>query len=411
MDEFQRNRLLAIYHTALKAVDGRRCVSNALQHHALTGNVHLIAIGKAATAMYLGAHDLLSGRIANALVITKHGYDDAEAAAKGARLIEAGHPTPDQRSLDAGSALLEFIHATPADAQLLFLISGGASSLVEVLPEGVILADLQRVNQWLLASGLDIHAMNHVRKSLSLIKGGRLARELGERTTLALLISDVPGDDPATIGSGLLVPACFIETEAPIELPEWITTLMSSSVPAPLRDDAVFKKITLDIIATLSDAKRATAERGRELGYEVYEHTAMLSGDAVLIGRQLAAELLNAPAGLHIWGGETTMQLPAHTGRGGRNQHLALVVATELAGCDNVLFLAAASDGSDGPTDDAGGLVDGETVARGRAAGLDVNNALARADSGSFLAAAGDLICTDATGTNVMDLMLGLKSV
>jgi hydroxypyruvate reductase len=409
MDESQRNHLLTIYHTALKAVNGRRCVSNALQHHALTDIVHLIAIGKAATAMYLGAHDLLSERIANALVITKHGYTDAEVVAKGAHLIEAGHPTPDQRSIDAGKTVLEFICATPADAQLLFLISGGASSLVEVLPDGVTLADLQRVNRWLLASGLDIHAMNHVRKSLSLIKGGRLARELGNRTAVALLISDVPGDDLATIGSGLLAPERFIETEVPIELPEWITTLMSRGAPAPLCDDEIFKNISLEIIATLTDAKHAAAECGRELGYEVYEHAATLSGDTVLIGRQLATELLNAPAGLHIWGGETTMQLPEQTGRGGRNQHLALVAATALAGCDHVLLLAAASDGSDGPTDDAGGLVNGKTVARGTAAGLDVNDSLIHADAGTFLEVAGDLIRTEATGTNVMDLMLGLK--
>lgn len=404
-----RNDLLTIYRAALTAVNGRRCVSTALERQALAGEVHLIAIGKAASAMTLGACDLLQERIASALVITKHGHGDAQLLATGARLIESGHPTPDQQSLAAGRALLEFIGSTAADAQLLFLISGGASSLVEVLPDGVTLADLQRLNQWLLGSGLDIHAMNHVRKSLSLIKGGRLAQQLGGRRTVALLISDVPGDDPTTIGSGLLAPQPFATTETAQALPAWITALMARGVAAPLPGDAAFNTVSLEIIATLNDARRAAAACGRELGYAVHEHAATLGGDAVLVGRELAKELLTGAAGLHIWGGETTLQLPQHPGRGGRNQHLALVAATGLAGHGNVLLLAAASDGSDGPTAAAGGLVDGETVSRGSRAGLDVNDTLARADAGTFLEAAGDLVSTGPTGTNVMDLVLGVK--
>ncbi len=405
----QRDNLLAIYHAALQVVHGRVCVGKALKRQGVSGDVYVVAIGKAASAMFLGAADVLQQQIAKALVITKHGYADAEVTAKGAHLIEAGHPTPDQQSLDAGQVLLNFIHTAPADAALLFLISGGASSLVELLPDEVTLADLQRVNQWLLGSGLDIHAMNQVRKSLSLIKGGRLARQLGGRRVRALLISDVPGDDPATIGSGLLAPERFLATTATVELPAWISTLMARGVAAPLADDAIFKNITIEIIATLADAKRVAAEHGRKLGYEVYEHAGTLGGDAVLVARQLATALLNAPVGLHVWGGETTMQLPPAPGCGGRNQHLALVAATELSGCDNVLFLAAGSDGSDGPTDAAGGLVDGATVARGQVAGFDVNDVLARADAGTLLAASGDLVRTGPTGTNVMDLMLGLK--
>ncbi len=405
----QRGNLLTIYHAALQAVHGRTAVRQALQRHQMSGGICIIAIGKAASAMFLGAHDALSGQIVDSLVITKQGYGDAEVTAKGARLMEAAHPTPDQRSLNAGQVLLNFIHTAPADVQLLFLISGGASSLVELLPAGVTLADLQRVNQWLLGSGLDIHAMNQIRKSLSLIKGGRLARELGGRKTLALLISDVPGDDPATIGSGLLVADRFIEAQAAVELPPWITALMARGVAAPLCDDAIFKNIVPDIIANLDDAKQAAAEYGRKLGYEVYEYAGTLGGDVTLVARELTAALLNGPAGLHIWGGETTLQLPSQPGRGGRNQHLALVAAVELCGCDNLLFLAAASDGSDGPTDAAGGLVDGKTVVRGRGAGLDENRSLAGADAGTFLAASGDLVRTGPTGTNVMDLMLGLK--
>lgn len=405
----QRDDLLTIYHAALQAVHGRTSVRQALQRHRLAGEIHLVAIGKAASAMALGAHDALNGRIVDSLVITKQGYADAEIMATAAHLIEAGHPTPDRQSIAAGQALLNFIHTAPADVQLLFLISGGASSLVELLPDGVTLDDLQQLNQWLLASGLDIHAMNHVRKSLSLIKGGRLARQLGGRKTLALLISDVPGDDPATIGSGLLVAESLSGAEAAVELPPWINILMGKGVAAPSHNDAIFKNITLEIVANLDEAKQAAAASGRQLGYEVYTHPDTVEGDVALVARELATALLNAPAGLHIWGGETTLQLPPQPGRGGRNQHLALVAAAALTGAENVLLLAAASDGSDGPTDAAGGLVDGETVARGVGAGLDLTISLARADAGPFLAASGDLVSTGPTGTNVMDLMLGLK--
>jgi glycerate 2-kinase len=404
-----RNHLLQVYTEALEAVNGRRCVKAALQQHELKSPLYVIAIGKAAASMLQGALDFCGDRIAKGLLISKVGYTEADLFPGNIHTIEAGHPWPTAASIEAGQRLLEFISATPADAQLLFLISGGTSSLVEVLPDGVTLDELRRVNDWLLGSGLDIHAMNHVRKAISSIKGGRLARHLGGRPTLALLISDVPGDEPATIGSGLLVPEALLETEAPLELPEWLETLMQRGSPAPLDGDHCYENIAIEIIATLDDAKRAAAQKGRELGYEVYEHGALLGGDAVVVGRQLATELLEGSAGLHVWGGETTVRLPANPGRGGRNQQLALAAAIELEGEEGVTFLAAGTDGTDGPTEDAGALVDGGTIKRGSVEGLDPEQALTDADAGTCLAASGDLIQTGPTGTNVMDLMLGIK--
>ncbi len=402
-----RADLLAVYRAALEAVAGRRCVAQALAGEAGSGALHVVAIGKAAAAMYGGAEAALGGRIARALVITKAGHADGLVPGQRLQLLEAGHPWPTQASLEAGEALLDFIAAAPAQGQFLFLISGGASSLVEMLPPGVALADLHRLNDWLLGSGLDIHAMNHVRKALSCIKGGRLARKLAGRRARVLLISDVPGDDPATIGSGLLV--AQREAVPDLDLPDWVTALMARGPALPAPADPCFESVALEIVATLDGARRAAAARGRALGYEVFEDASVLRGDAMAVACRLSGELLAAPPGLYIWGGETTVTLPAQPGRGGRNQALALRAALELAGEDRVLFLAAGTDGSDGPTGDAGALVDGATVARGEAEGVSAQRCLAAADAGTFLAASGDLIRTGPTGTNVMDLMLGLK--
>ncbi len=402
-----RDDLTAIYHAALAAVGGRPCVRRALRDFDADAPLYVVAVGKAASAMCQGAYDVQAGNIVAALVITRQGHGDAALVRQGVTLIESGHPWPTQASLDAGEKLLDFIRAVPARGRLLFLISGGASSLVEVLPKGVSLRQLREVNQWLLGSGLDIHAMNQVRKALSLIKGGRLARYLNGRQTDVLLISDVPGDDAAVVGSGLLVAGRL--PGAPPTLPSWINVLMAKGEAAPQTSDGAFDAIRLRIIATLAHARRAAADKGAELGYPVHEHPGLVSGDAVAAGRRLVTQLLEGAAGLHVWGGETTVLLPERPGRGGRNQHLALAAAIELQGRDGLALLAAGTDGSDGPTAEAGALVDGGSLNRGKRLGLDAGGCLLACDSGTFLAASGDLIQTGPTGTNVMDLMLGLR--
>ena len=177
----------------------------------------------------------------------------------------------------------------------------------------------------------------------------------------------------------------------------------------PAADDPLFDTIESRIIASLGEAREAAEARARALGYGVRRHDEFISGEAAAVGEGLAM-MLQAGAGcVHIWGGETTVHLPQDPGSGGRNQHLALAAAIRLEGCDDCVFLSAGSDGSDGPTEDAGALVDGGTVQRGSVEGLDPQACLAAADSGRFLAASGDLVHTGPTGTNVMDLMLGLK--
>ena len=432
-----REHLLTVYHKALAAVQGEVCTHQALSDMALsgslpTGPVAVLAIGKAADSMLLGAVEMLGERIKAGLLITKQGYAvDGSFAQKNIPVITAGHPLPDAHSLLAGQRLLSFLEDQPEYMTLLFLISGGASSLVEVLPAGVNLDDLQKVNNWLLSSGWDIGAMNRVRKTLSCIKGGRLARYLKDRKTICLMISDVPDDRPDVIGSGFLFPnENEKQTEEknkkrnikhdeepgeqspdvglPPELPLWITQLPTAPA-SPSQNDPCFNTISAKIIATLADAKRAAADAAKALGYSVIHHEQMITGNAEVMGQALAKDLCKDAPAFHIWGGETTVSLPPRPGRGGRNQQLALAAAEVIAGQPQCYFLAAGTDGSDGPTQDAGALVDAGTLARGRQSGFDVSQTLSRADAGSFLAATGDLICTGPTGTNVMDLMLGLK--
>jgi glycerate 2-kinase len=403
-----RQQLLQVYQAALAAVNGESCTLRALQNRELHQPMNVIAIGKAASSMMLGAISALDEHFRRGLLITKTGHVDSQLSARSdIHCLESAHPVPGQRSLHAGQSLLTFLDEQAEQGDFIFLISGGASSLVEVLPEGLQLQDLQRINDWLLGSGWDIAAMNRVRKMFSCIKGGRLAQRLAGRKASCLLISDVPENNPQVIGSGFLVADDIDDAQAHV-LPEWLNQLPRAA-PPPEIDDACFEKVEINIITTLDDAMRAAQAAAIESGYPVHLHTALIQGDAQLVGQQLAHELQKGDPGLHIWGGETTVRLPGKPGRGGRNQQLALAAAEVIAGSENYFFLAAGTDGTDGPTEDAGALVDGQTLQRGKQAGFDVQQTLAAANAGAFLHASGDLIQTGPTGTNVMDLVLALK--
>lgn len=403
-----RSQLLDIYQSAVAAVAGCRCVAAYLSAHPLPSPVYVVAIGKAAASMARGAMDTCAQTLARGLVITRHGYLDP-VVSRDPRFDcrEAGHPLPDAGSIAAGSALLAFIDAVPPDARLLFLISGGSSSLVEVLPDGVTLKDLDRVNRWLLGSGLDIARINRVRKALSCIKGGRLALRLGRRKALGLFISDVRGDDPAAIGSGLLVADRAPTALEPDQLPDWLAPLLGRTPPAPSARQLAPLQLETALVARLDDALDAAARRSRDLGLVVHRHAGFVDGEASAAGASLARQLLTGSPGVHLWGGETTVTLPATPGRGGRCQTLALAAAQVLRGHPGAALLAAGSDGSDGPGEDAGALVDAATIDRGAAEGLDEQASLDHADAGTYLEASGDLIQTGPTGTNVMDLIIG----
>ncbi len=477
-----RKNLLRIYQAALDRVEGRRAVREQWSPSPDDSSWAAIAIGKAAGSMMEGAMDRLGERLASGLVITKPGHEPLGLASRIEVMI-GGHPMPNAKSLAAGERLVEYLAAVPPGMPLLALISGGASALAERLQPGLTLEDLARANQWLLGSGLAIGEINRVRKALSAIKDGGLWQWIGERPVTALLLSDVRGDDPRDIGSGLL----FADPRPlPSGLPVWLETLVracaterapstsrfgglpqycrhSSHSPPPRRQrgrpesrggDAVpgpgswpsMARTTeylnsvgfatplahprrafaeegnsspppspphrthfhWRIIACLDDAKAAAARKGAKLGYHVHRHDAFVEGCTALAGGEIAAYLKSAPRGLHLWGGEPTVRLPENPGRGGRAQHLALAAAMELAGSGNICLLAAGTDGTDGPGEDAGALVDGATLNRALSDPFAARQALERADSGSLLAEAGDLIETGPSGTNVMDLFIGI---
>lgn len=401
-----RRLLLELFQAGLTTVHGRTCVRDHLRRHPIAAPVHLIAIGKAAVAMAHGAHEALGEGIHSGLIITKYGHGEPLPWP----VLETGHPLPDAASLAAGDALLRFVDALPRDARVLVLLSGGASALVESLPRGATLDDLRALNEWLLASGRDIAACNRVRKRLSLIKGGRLAARLAPRSVTCLAISDVPGDDPRFIGSGPLTADATATTEPIDDAPPRLRALLQAAGPLPAPEDACFANVEYAFVARLHDALHAMAAAATVRGVAARTMPTFVRGEAAAAGAALARELIESPApGLLIWGGETTVTLPPDPGRGGRNQTLALAAAIALADRPDVYLLAVGTDGSDGPTEDAGALVDGDTVERGHTQGLDAADCLRRADAGTFLAASGDLIQTGPTGTNVMDVILGLR--
>ncbi len=408
----ERYDLLEIYRAGLDRVEGARATAAALKNINLPESLSVIAIGKSATAMYRGAMDECGAAIQDGLAITGQRYADSDwTVGHNIELIESGHPYPDESSLAAGRRLLDFLSSQPVDRMMLVLISGGASSLVEVPRSDVTIADLQAMNRWLVASGLDIGDINAIRSELSRIKGGRLQQAIGSRPCLALYISDVPGDDPGLIGSGLL--ASRDPGGRPDQIPGWLEKLLDrETCPQYEGEDAVRHLM----VASLDDALDACELKARELGFRVSRHSARLCGAIQDCAAEITARLLADGNIVHLWGGEPTVRLPSEPGRGGRCQHLALSCALDLQNRRKYLLLCGASDGCDGtPADaadigDAGALVDDGTLDRGADAGLDSLRCLARADSGSFLASAGDLISTGPTGTNVNDLVIGFAA-
>jgi len=264
--------------------------------------------------------------------------------------------------------------------------------------------------------------LNGLRGRISLLKAGRLATALAHTAARALLISDVPGDDPAVIGSGLVraagAPAPPAAARAAAgrtppppaasggepETPGWVVALLTR--PAELPPGTALPAM---LVATLGDALAAAERHANEQGLSVRRLAPQAAGDALLAAHRFAHELVLSVEDVLLWGGETTVRLPPVPGRGGRNQHFALGAARLIAGHADLVILAAGTDGTDGNSDDAGAVVDGGTVARATAAGRGVEAALAAADSGTCLEASGDLLHTGPTGTNVGDLFIGLR--
>lgn len=382
-----RKLLEAIWQNGVACVGGYEAVQKAVSKSLNFSPTHIVAVGKAASTMARAALDSFDKSLPT-LVVTKYDHgEEALANYENLSLIESAHPVPDENCIKAGKALIEFISELGSDAKLLMLASGGSSSLAESLMPPNTLDDLKALNEKMLASGMDIHAMNAKRKKISLIKDGKLLAMFKGQALRSFLISDVEGDEINAIGSGV-----------------------GAVTRNTLCEDTQEKIIASNEIARADCAKSALAH---DLDVIVNEET--LYGDVFDIAKQCTSKIMYGPKGLYIFGGEPVIQLPDNPGEGGRNQALAVAMAREISGMDNVELLVAGTDGSDGPTGSAGGYVTSESWNKnaGGAAALDAAN------SGSWLrnikdACAdvqhGGLYVTGPTGTNVMDIMLVLKT-
>ena len=371
--ESRKEALIGIWQAAIDAVSGYQSVANALQADPAFRPDQVIAVGKAAAGMCLGALDSLPP--CEALVVTKYDHvDDRLRDREGVIIFESAHPLPDQNSLAAGHALLERTFTMEADSRLLLLVSGGASALAEALPAGMSLDDLRAQSNELIATGKTIAQINAWRKQNSRIKDGKLLEAFQGAEIRVYAISDVEGDAIDTIGSGL----------------------------GDCHRTAVLA--TSKIIASNQIAREQAAQKALELGYEVKANEEALYGDVLELAATLGDSLRNATPGVYLWGGEPTVMLPKNPGQGGRNQSLALAISEQIAGMENIGLLVAGTDGTDGPTTAAGGMVDGATWCDP----TDARSALQQADAGRYLEQHGALFVTGPTSTNVMDLVIAI---
>ncbi len=372
LDATSKSYIEDIWWAGVKAVRGTESVLKALKEQQVSRPDQIIAVGKAATAMARAAMEHFGADIPT-LVVTK--YDHTEALPNCCKVIEAAHPVPDENSLVAGYEIHKTVRTMPENSHLLMLVSGGASALAEFPNDGMTLTGLMAENQQMLAQGYDIHAMNARRKELSQIKGGRLLATFQGELVTTLAISDVQGDDLSVIGSGI-------------------------------GDAPEFYRFSFDpfIVASNAIARHASAKAATDMGLNVLTNSETLYADVYDLAASIGETLRHAPPGLYIWGGEPTIVLPPDPGQGGRNQALALALAREVSGIIGLTILVAGTDGTDGPTDAAGGFASGATWSE------DAARFMRQADAGRFLEQAGALFKSGPTGTNVMDLLIALKT-
>ena len=380
-----RTSLELIWRAGVERVSGHTSVLAALNGMTISKPDAIVAIGKAATPM-LEAALAFCGYDTKSLLVTKYDHVVCHHHANLARLqeyrldgtlqiIESGHPVPDENSLVAGLALSRFVGALDDPCHLLVLVSGGASALGELLPQNLNLKALQKETDKMLGDGLAIGEINRRRKELSMIKDGKLLANFSGKQITVLAISDVQGDEIAVIGSGIA---------------------MTNKVADHIQ-------VKSQIVASNKIARDACVKKAELIGYKICENAETAYGDVEEVARNIAGQIIGGADGVYIFGGEPTLVLPQNPGRGGRNQHLALLLAKKIAGLNNIEILVAGSDGSDGPGNAAGGFADGNSFGEGAQIALDC------ADSGSFWERSGNLFVTGPTGTNVMDLIVVVK--
>jgi len=425
MTEPRRTRLRADAEAILRAgIAGAApapLVEYALRYHEIESPVRLLAVGKAAAGMARAAYAQVPVR--SALVIAPE-PDEAPWPDPAPALVLADHPIPRQRSVDAARAAQGFLQRSVAGDTVLVLLSGGSSALATLPAPGLTLHDLAATTRALLASGASIQSLNCVRRHLDDVKGGRLARLAAPAAVICLALSDVPGDDPAVIGSGPFSPdattfGMAIETlqrhdvlgRVPKAVLRHLEAGARGEVDESLKPgDAAFRHVRYQIIGSNRNARDAAAAEAASRGYVTEQSALWLTGEAREVGQRLGGELA-AQRIRHrkavIFGGETTVTVHG-PGAGGRNQELALAAAGALADVPGVALGAVGTDGIDGASPAAGAIVDGVTDQVMRALGIDPERALAENDSYRALAAAGAALVTGPTGTNVMDITVTL---
>lgn len=399
-----------IIDDSIAAVLPDAAVQRALAGRMFPRGVTLIAIGKAAWRMANAACGVLGESVKRGVVITKYGHSEGPFA--GLEIIEAGHPVPDENGLRGARRALELVRNLTTEDMVLFLVSGGGSALFELPLEGCTLEDMAQLTRQLLACGADITEINTIRKHLSAVKGGRFGLACAPANVLCVVLSDVLGDPLDAIASGPAVAdrstcedAARIVTKYGLSVPQHLMALLESETPKQL--DNVETVITGNVTALC----KAAARSAEALGYAPLVLTTTLDCEAREAGRMLASiarEIRRSgqpkrPPCAVIAGGETVVHLRGN-GKGGRNQELALAAAAGIDGLEDVCLFSLGSDGTDGPTDAAGGIVTGDFAAACRARGLSIDAALQNNDAYPLLGAMDALIMTGPTGTNVCDV-------
>ncbi|MBB4215691.1 MULTISPECIES: glycerate kinase type-2 family protein [Rhizobium] len=408
-----RDFLKSLFDAAVRAADPLTGIKAHLPDRP-KGRTVVIGAGKGAAQMARALESVWDGAI-EGLVVTRYGYG---CETRSIEIIEAAHPVPDAAGLAGAKRLMETVNGLTEDDLVIALICGGGSALLPAPPEGLTLEDEIALNEMLLASGAPISAMNVVRKHLSTIKGGRLAAATRAKV-VSLVVSDIPGDNPAHVASGPTVPdgstrhdALEIIRQYGLQLPQAaLDHLNSPKADAPRPDDPVFSRHAHHIIASAGVSLEAAAALAKSQGIEPAILSDAIEGesrDVALVHAAIAREVLgrNRPFSkpvVILSGGETTVTLRAKGGKGGRNGEFALAMGLAIDGQEGIHVLAADTDGIDGSEDNAGAFADGGTVKRLRAAGLDPRRLLDGNDSYSGFAASGDLFETGPTGTNVND--------
>ncbi|MDP2690376.1 MAG: glycerate kinase [Deltaproteobacteria bacterium] len=416
----ERLRVIARKNSARLKINGLSLNLNDFK------NIYIAGAGKGVCPMARAVEETLGGRLTRGCVVTKHGHGERLGKVE---VIEASHPIPDKSGVNAAKKILSLASNAGPDGLVIFLLSGGASALLCAPAPGITLDDKRRTTRLLINSGAAIGEINAVRKHLSMIKGGGLARAAFPAAVITLIVSDVVGDDISTIGSGPTAPdpAAFsgcieilkrygLLERTPARVLKRLKDGEAGRLPeTPKPGDSAFQNCRNFIVAGNGAALGAARKTALSLGYRTLLLSSTLTGPTHAAAGFLSSILkeikktgnpVRPPACL-LAGGETTLEVRGR-GKGGRNQELALVAALGLEGAEGITLLSAGTDGTDGPTDAAGAFAFSDTIRRAKSTGLDAQKYLADNDSHRFFKKLNDLLVTGPTGTNVMDMVVGL---